>query len=302
MSGAGPTFVSVPVWRWRVWVHPPTWAVGVLALMGFTLLALLGIALAAACIGVASRYAPDPWGTGTWASVVAAVGALTAGAALGCRQIARWASQRTAAHFASVIPEREPARALMLAELRESGPPRDAWSGARATRWVEEIRRHSQARAFVGRSLEERVQRYDITDRPVEPERMAGAAGTGSFVLATVFAVVAAYQFWFVGARSILPYVFAGAVIMTVVRLMRRRALFAPIVSGQGWVEHGSARWTTEDSVIYVTGRSSAHVRVVGPPGVLTMSLATGRGKDFEALWTRWMHPAPDLRQRAFDA
>jgi hypothetical protein len=56
------------------------------------------------------------------------------------------------------------------------------------------------------------------------------------------------------------------------------------------------------DSVIVATGWSNARVRVVGPPGVLSMQLQTGRGKDFEALWMRWMHPAPNLGQRAFDA
>jgi hypothetical protein len=35
---------------------------------------------------------------------------------------------------------------------------------------------------------------------------------------------------------------------------------------------------------------------------VLTLRLRSARHADLEALWMRWLHPAPDLRQRAFDA
>lgn len=302
MNDAAPTFVSVPAWRWRAYVHPPTWVVGVVALMGFSLVGLAGVALAAACIAGADSIAGEQRGIGAWAVLVGGVAAIVAAAALACRGIGRWASKRTAAYFASVIPERELARGLMLAELRESGPPRDGWSGAHAKRWVEEVRRHSRARIFVSRSLEERARRYDVTDRPVEPERMGGPMGPAATASVAVFALLSGAMFWIGGARTSLAYVFAGLAIAALVRLVRRRALFAPVVAGQGWVEHGSARWTVEDSVIFVTGWSNARVRVVGPAGVLTMTLPTGRGKELEALWTRWMHPAPDLRQRAFEA
>lgn len=302
MTAPAPTFVSVPAWRWRAYVHPPTWVVGVLALMGFTLVALAGVAAVAACIGTVGSFAGEPWGAGAWAAIVGGAGAIVAAAALACRGIGRWASRRTAAYFASVIPEQELARGLMLAELRESGPPRDGWSGAHATRWVEEVRRHSRARIFVSRGLEERVRRYDVTDRPVEPERMGGPMGPAATASVAVFALLAGIMFWIGGTRTPMAYVFAGLAIAALVRLARRRALFAPVVAGQGWIEHGSARWTVEDSVILATGWSTAKVRAVGPAGVLTVTLPTGRGKEFEALWTRWMHPAPDLRQRAFDA
>ncbi len=302
MSETAPRWVTVTVWRWRAWVHPPTWAAGVAALMGFSLAVLLGIGLAIACIEVVDRSAPAPWGMSAWAAVVVGVGASTAVTALACRGIARWASGRTAESFASVIPEQEPARGMMLADLRESGPPRDSWGSWHAKRWVEEVRRHSEARAFVARSLDERVRRYDVTERPVEPERIGGTAGAGSGVTIGFFAILAALLLWTSGPRSFAAYMFAAAAIGSLVRLVRRRALFAPVVAGQGWIEHGSARWTVKDSIVVVTGWSSAKVRIVGPPGVLTLTLPTARGREFEAFWMRWMHPAPDLRQRAFDA
>lgn len=302
MTAPAPTFVSVPVWRWRAYVYPPAWVIGLLALMGFTLIGLAGVAAVAGCIGAVGSFAGEPWGASAWAMLVGGVGGIVAAAALACRWVGRWASRRTAAYFASVIPERELARGLMLAELREAGPPRDGWSGWHAQRWVEEVRRHSQARIFVSRSLEERVRRYDVTDRPVEPERVGGPMGSAATASIAVFALLSGAMFWIGGPRTPIGYIFGAIAITALFRLLRRRALFAPVVAGQGWIEHGSARWTVEDSVILATGWSNAKVRVVGPAGVLTVTLATGRGKEFEALWTRWMHPAPDLQQRAFDA
>ena len=298
MTGPPAEFVAVPAWRWRTWVHPPSWAISVLALIGFTLAALLGVAL------VGASFALLQWTTdgAEWAVIVALCAAIMGGVAWTCHRIGRWASRRTAACFTTTITGNEPARGLMLAELRESGPPRDGWTGTHATRWVEEIRRHSPARLLIAQSLEERARRYDRTDRPVEPERVGGPMGSASLVALVFLAAVSGAMFWMRGARSPLGYMMAGGAVFALVRLVRRRALFAPIVAGQGWIEHGTARWTVEDSVILVTGRSTATVRVVGPPGVLTMTLATGRGKDFEALWMRWMHPVPDLQQRAFEA
>jgi hypothetical protein len=82
------------------------------------------------------------------------------------------------------------------------------------------------------------------------------------------------------------------------------------VVAGQGWIQHGAARWTVEDSVVVVTGGpgrhpvlgTGAHVCVVGPPGVMTMRLDARPGRDLGVLWMRWMHPHPNLSQQAFDA
>ena len=58
---------------------------------------------------------------------------------------------------------------------------------------------------------------------------------------------MAAYFAWSGGVRSPFLWLFGFFAVATLVRLIRRRAVFAPVIAGQGWIEHGSARWTVND-------------------------------------------------------
>ena len=299
---AEPSFVVVPRWRWRVYLHPASWALSVLTMIGVVLSFILSFALATIAWEVVDTWAGGPWDARQFIAGFVAWGAIVAACVLTVRALLQWSARRSAASFEPTIPISEPARGFMIAELRESGPPKDSWSSWHARRWVEEVRRHSTARIYLSRRLEERAVRYDRTDRPVEPERVGTTTGRNNIGTVVFFGGMAVYFAWSGGVRSPLSWMFGFFAVATLVKLIRRRALFAPAIAGQGWIEHGSARWTVNDSVIVATGWSNASVRVVGPPGVLTLRLQTGRGKEFEALWMRWMHPVPNLEQHAFDA
>ena len=296
-----PSFVTVPTWRWRVYLHPGVWLLSIVTMIACVLTALIGIGLVIAAGSLIGGWAAGPWDAVTWAAAIACWVAIVAACGLAMRSAVHWSGRRSAASFESTIPRSEPARGFMLAELRESGPPKDGWSTWRARRWVEEVRRHSAARIYLTRRLEERTAQFDRTDRPVEPERIGGSAGTSGMSI-VLYGGLAAYFLWRGGTRSPLPWMFCVLGALALFRLLRRRALFAPVVAGQGWIQHGDARWTVNDSVIVASGRANARVRVIGPRGVLTLQLPTARGNDFESLWMRWMHPHPALEQRAFDA
>ena len=299
---AEPSFVVVPRWRWRVYLHPASWVLSVLAMIGCVVTAMLSIAIAVGTWAVLDGRAAGAWGVREGVIAFVVIGGIVTACIFTIRAILQWSARRCATSFEPTIPVSEPARGFMVAELRESGPPKDNWSAARARRWTNEVRSRCDARIYLSRRLEERAVRYDRTDRPVEPERVGTTTGRNNIGTVVLFGGLAAYFAWSGGMRSPLPWMFGFFAVATLVKLFRRRALFAPAIAGQGWIEHGSARWTVNDSVIVATGWSNASVRVVGPPGVLTLRLQTGRGKDFEALWMRWMHPAPNLEQRAFDA
>ncbi|NBQ14756.1 MAG: hypothetical protein EBU31_09145 [Proteobacteria bacterium] len=299
---AEPSFVVVPRWRWRVYLHPASWALSVMVMLGSVITFMLAVALSIFASEIVDRWAAGAWGAVHFVVGVAVLVAVVAACVLTLRALFRWSARRSATSFEPTIPISEPARGFMLAELRESGPPKDSWSTWHARRWVDEVRQHSPARIYLSRRLEERAVRYDRTDRPVEPERVGTASGRSGIASVLFFVGMATYFALRGGLRSPTPWVFGFFAAGTLVRLIRRRAVFAPVIAGQGWIEHGSARWTVNDSVIVATGWSNAHVRVVGPAGVLSLQLQTGRGKDFEALWMRWMHPVPNLEQRAFDA
>ena len=302
-----PSFVVVPRWRWRVYLHPASWALSVLAMIGCVVTAIKSIAIALGALAVIDGAgfegrAGGAWGAWEWIISFVVIGCIVAACIFAIRAILQWSARRCATSFEPTIPVSEPARGFMVAELRESGPPKDNWSAARARRWTNEVRTRCDARIYLTRRLEERAVRYDRTDRPVEPERVGTTTGRNNIGTVVLFGGLAAYFAWSGGMRSPLPWMFGFFAVATLVKLFRRRAMFAPVIAGQGWIEHGSARWTVNDSVIVATGWSNARVRVVGPPGVLSLLVQTGRGKDFEALWMRWMHPAPNLEQRAFDA
>ena len=314
-----PEPVVVPRWKWRIYVHPASWAVA------FGMFAVIVVSIAvhvlagAVAFGLFRRWfgdaalwfdvaAPPPAGVGAWTTptwvlaglVVAALAVSTIASSLWC--IRRLLPLYVRMMMAS-IPETDPARSFKRAELSESGPPLDGWSRAQATRWLAAVRAGSDARMFASVPIAAGAARYDRTDRPVEPERVGGIAGSRDAGMLLGCAAMAAVGFWRFGATGTLFLAFGVVFVTILLRMVRRRTLFSPVVAGQGWLQHGDARWSVEDSVMVVTGgRSRAQVCVVGPPGVMTMRLDARPGKDFEVLWMRWMHPHPNPAQQAFDA
>ena len=296
-----PQPVVVPRWKWRVWVHPATWIRALLTMVLIVATAIAAtVAVAVVFMAADGLQAKSPvtfWATVVIAGAIGIVAVGLVGSAL-----SRKLGRKAATVFADTIPRSEPARSFMLAELAEGGPPKDNWSAWRSRRWLETVREGSSSRAFVAGSVAERVLRYDRTDRPVEPESVGGAMGAAASSSVVTGAVLTAVTAATLGVRAILPILLGAVTVVSLVRALRRRALLAPAVAGQGWVQHGKTRWTAEDSVMVVTGLAIARVSIVGPQGVLELRLRSARGGDLEALWMRWMHPLPNHGQQAFDA
>ena len=297
---AWPQPTVVPAWKWRVWLSPSTWLISILAFAVFVVVCAAGVVAAIFALTAIERLGLA--GAASFAANAAAVLAAVALIALALRDVARRAARAMASSFVSHIPQTEPARGFMLAELAENGPPRDSWGAWHVRRWLERVREGRPTRAFVSRHLAERTSRYDRTDRPVEPEAVGGGVGRGDVALLVVCGTMGAGYCWLNGWFNFITLVCATAMVGAVVRMVRRRSMFAPVVAGQGWVQHGAARWTVEDSVMVATGLVNARVAIVGPHGVLSMRLRTARHGDLETLWVRWMHPTPRLDQTAFDA
>jgi hypothetical protein len=314
-----PEPVVVPRWKWRVYLHPASWAVA-LGMIAVILVSVAVHAIAGAvAFGLFGRWFGDaalpPTGTfGTWTSTTwvlagLAVAALAVSTIASCMWCIRRLQPVYMRALMATVRDDDPARSLKRAELAESGPL-DSWTKAQAARWLSAVRAGSDARMFVSVPIAEGAEQYDRTDRPVEPERVGGIAGSRDAGALLGCAAMAAVGFWRFGAATPLFWGFGVAFVAILVRMVRRRTLFSPVVAGQGWIQHGAARWTVEDSVVVVTGRPGRHpvlgtgalVCVVGPPGVMTMRLDARPGKDLEVLWMRWMHPHPNLSQQAFDA
>jgi hypothetical protein len=297
--GAGwPEAIVVPSWRWRVWLNPGTWLISVAAFVA--LLLVTAVAVGATYFALALVDDSALSGAAEFAVRAAAVGASVALTWLVILEVMRRAARATASSFVGHIPESDPARAFMLAEIAEHGPPRDSWGAWHVRRWLERVRAGRPARAFVSAHLAERTSRYERTDRPVEPEEVGGGIGRGDAGSIALFGFLGAVTGWAVGWTSMFTLACGAIVAMTLFRRFRRRSMFSPVVAGQGWVQHGNVRWTVEDSVLVATGWANARVCVVGPPGVLVMRLRTARHRDLECLWVRWMHPEPRLGQEAF--
>lgn len=306
-AGSAPTVawpepIVVPTWRWRVWLSPGTWLITLGAFVVYVCLVGASVVVIFSALGAMERLALQ--GAANVAANAAAVVAVLVIAALAMRDLSRRASRGTALSFAGHIPASDPARAFMLAELAEGGPPKDLWGTWHVRRWLDRVRKGRHARAYVSEHLAARAERYDRTDRPLEPEAIGGGIGRGDLAQVVVCGALGAGSWWVSGGRRLngIMIVCAVVIVAAIARMVRRRSLFAPVVAGAGWVQHGSVRWTVEDSVLVATGWANARACLVGPKGVLVLRLRTGRHEDFEALWVRWMHPVPKPDQQAFDA
>jgi hypothetical protein len=306
-AGSAPTVawpepIVVPTWRWRVWLAPGTWLITLGAFIVVVCLAGATFVAIFFALGAIKRLALQ--GAANVAANAAAVVAVLVLAALAMRDVFRRAARGTALSFAGHVPASDPARAFMLAELAEGGPPKDSWGTWHVRRWLDRVREGRHARAYVSEHLAARTERYDRTDRPLEPEAIGGGMGRGDLAQVVVCGALGAGSWWVSGGGGLngITIVCAVVIVAAIARMVRRRSLFAPVVAGAGWVQHGTVRWTVEDSVLVATGWANARACLVGPKGVLVLRLRTGRHGDFEALWVRWMHPVPKPDQQAFDA
>lgn len=194
-----------------------------------------------------------------------------------------------------------PSFAFEYASCEAGAEPRGNWRRKTATRWARTVRERSAARAFVGPRMAMYCAAYPTTAHRLEPERIGGSMATAEVRFLVVGSVIAAYLLY-----SVSPFAVIGlAVPLTIVvaRLIVTRTAFSQVVAGPGWVEQGPRRWTVEDSVLFASGGARAEVRLIGPAGVLHLRLARDAGVDgqFATLWSRWMHPRPDLSRRAFE-
>ncbi len=297
-----PACVTVPRWRWRVYVHPASWIMGVFTVV---VLGILTATVVGAFFAVSFIAAPNAsisqWSTVQQVTIIVTDLVIAAGGFGLAALLIRRAAAMAARAFEATIPASEPARGFMVAELQESGPPRDNWTKSKTKRWIRKVRSGSDTRAYLSPWIADRAAKFERTDRPLEPEQIGDGMASGGRTL-FIYTVMCVFAAWRFGAFSPLVIGFGVGPILLLIRLIRRRALFTPVMVGQGWVQHGVVRWTTDDSVMIADGWPNSRVRVIGPQGVLTMRVSTKRGNDFESLWMRWMHPHPNLTQQAFDA
>lgn len=297
-----PACVTVPRWRWRVYVHPASWMLGVFTVV---VLGILTAGVVGACIAVsfivAENASISQWTTVQRVTIIVTDLVIAAGGIGLAALLIRRAAAMAARTFEATIPASEPARGFMVAELQESGPPRDNWTKRKTQRWLKKARSSSDSRAYLSPWIADRAAKFERTDRPLEPEQIDSGMASGGRTI-VIYAIICGFAVWRLGAFSPIVFGFGIGAIVLLIRLIRRRALFTPVMAGQGWIQHGTARWTTEDSVIIADGWPNSRVRVIGPYGVLTMNMSTKRGKAFESLWMLWMHPYPNLTQQAFDA
>jgi hypothetical protein len=297
-----PACVTVPRWRWRVYVHPASWMFGMFTMV---VICILAAVIAGACFAVKDIAAPNvsisQLSTVQLVTIIVADLVIAAGVFGLAALLIRRAAAMTARAFEATIPASEPARGFMVAELQESGPPRDNWTKAKTKRWIRKVRSGSDTRAYLSPRIADRVAKFERTDRPLEPEQIESGMASGGRLL-VIYVIICGFAVWRFGPFSPIVIGFGVGAILLLIRLIRRRALFTPVMVGQGWIQHGVVRWTVEDSVLFADGWLNSRVRVIGPHGVLTMNVNTKRGQNLECLWMRWMHPHPNLTQQAFDA
>ena len=268
-------------------------------------LGILAAVVVGACVAVSFIAAPNTsisqLSTVQQVTIIVTDLAIAAGGFGLAALLVRRAAAMAARSFEANIPASEPARGFMVAELQESGPPRDNWTKAKTQRWIRKVRSGSDTRAYLSPRIADRVAQFERTDRPLEPEQIDSGMASGGRRL-VIYAIICGFAVWRFGPFSPIVIGFGIGAILLLIRLIRRRALFTPVMVGQGWIQHGVVRWTVEDSVLFADGWPNSRVRVIGPHGVLTMNVNTKRGQNLECLWMRWMHPHPNLTQQAFDA
>lgn len=167
--------------------------------------------------------------------------------------------------------------------------------------WVN-VARSTGVNTWVLGKYPDSVLKLPRTDQSVEPERIATLGQHPEMFVG--IAGLAAGAFSIMTTKQPMPgaiWLAMGAVMVG--RTVLRGALFTPFVAGQGWIQHGKARWTVSDSVVSAsTGRNSVRIEIVGPAGRTRVQYSTKPGKNQQLVdfWQRWTHPVPLLTQEAF--
>lgn len=213
------------------------------------------------------------------------------------RAYQRWEARQMLAGTEPGAPQVALYQAMMKSSLRNGilrFRSRDEWiATARSTgitTWVE-------------KRLESVVRVMERPESPMEPERLGTYWGSLESRFGTV--AVALSAFHLLRGNMVAGGVWALVALINLWRLVARGALFEPVVVGQGWVQHGKARWTVDDSVAYLRLRGgNVQVTFEGPSGMLRTNLPVKPGKTaaLVTFWERWTHPHPRLDQTAFDA
>lgn len=169
--------------------------------------------------------------------------------------------------------------------------------------WLK-LARSTGVVTWVDQRIADDVLHLPRLNRPIEPERVGTFWQQADSRFAAIGAMIGGFQL--MGGNTVGGVIWLGVAALMVTRLLRRGALFEPVVAGQGWVQHGRARWTVEDSVAIIKKRTrnGLHISVVGPPGTLSLQVSRRAKKDdaMREFWLRWCHPTPRLEQAAFDA
>jgi hypothetical protein len=156
--------------------------------------------------------------------------------------------------------------------------------------------------------LDERLQPWfdgvPRTQNALEPERIGSFFAqfeVGFSVMACLFGALNLFSGSWVAAA------FWGCIgLAMLARLMNQRALFEPVVAGQGWIQRGRIRWTASDSslIVRMRARNAVVLTFIGAQGTLRLNLSTkkSQGTALRDFWARWTHPHPRPDQQAFDA
>ncbi|MBL9140592.1 MAG: hypothetical protein JNK53_01885 [Phycisphaerae bacterium] len=169
--------------------------------------------------------------------------------------------------------------------------------------WLEQTRASGHV-TWVDQRLDSWLANVHRTSNPLEPEPIGTFFAQFEAGFLAMACVMGTLQLF---ARSWITAGFwFGAAAIMLVRLVKRRALFEPVVAGQGWIQHGTMRWTVADSAAIIRGRPRRQVKVtvIGPQGALRLTLGAS-AKNSTALrefWARWSHPVPRLDQETYGA
>jgi hypothetical protein len=210
------------------------------------------------------------------------------------------------------LPPDDPARLYFRACAVTGRTPIGQLSRRRRVEWVVETKLPPFPAAFVDARLKKSFQNLVTVEQPLEPESLNRPQWktliqylvvmglTAVVVTGIASALSRGYSTIFlVGGLAVVAMLLAVPFWPGVATEIR-----TPPVVGQGWVERGAKRWTSQDSALLVTrhGLGAMRLMFVGPPGTFQCMLEKGPEGGLLEFWQRWAHPHPNFTQRAFDA
>lgn len=282
-------------WRWRAFVDPVQWALGLAELCAvLAITAVMGVGIHQ-LIEAAERGALF-----LLSGLAIGVAGFVVGVGLAAwlvRLIQRVMARRLAAR----LPNDSAGYGFVRACALSREEPREAWTARSRTDWMAALRSESDATACLDPYAAQAASAIARIPDRLEPERVGGAGSVREFRAMIGLTLFALWWLW-VGrggwTSMIVPGILLGAGGYRMARLGMSGRLAAPLAVGPGWVKWGTLAWGVRDSVL-VAQRASAgwvQVSIVGPAGVVRIRLRTDPKADgqFATLWTRWMHDRPE--------